>query len=370
LRRVAIARAIRASNSIEGYNVTEDDAIAAVEGEEPMEAQTEAWAAVNGYRSAMTYVLGLADDPHFSYSADLLRALHFMMLEYDLRKHPGRWIPGPIYVRYERAGEIIYEGPDAIEVPKLIDKLVAYLNTNDDDNTDLVHAALAHLNLVMIHPFSNGNGRMARCLQTLALARGGVTAPAFSSIEQYLGRNTDAYYDVLAEVGAGKWSSERDTRSWIRFCLRAHFHQATTMLRRTREIRRLWNKLEIEVERAGLPDRTIYALADAALEYRVRNTTYRNAADISMDLASKDLRLVAKSDLLEARRHVRRGCLERDGARIGAPEACKRSIRGYPGFPRNSANNCPNRNERPRTWVTEQLKSRTAVLGLNNRSDR
>ena len=300
LRRVAMARAIRASNSIEGYDVTEDDALAAWEGQEPLDAAADAWEAVTCYRSAMTYVLELADDPHFGYSADLLRGLHFMMLQYDLRRNPGRWRPGPIYVRDERIGEIVYEAPDAITVPSLINELVAFLNDNNDANIDLVHAALAHLNLVMIHPFSDGNGRMARCLQSLTLARSGILAPAFSSIEEYLGQNTDEYYSVLAEVGAGQWSPSRDTRPWIRFCLKAHFQQATTMLRRTREMGRLWDAVEIEVHRRQLPDRTILALVDAALGFKVRNATYRSSADVSMEVASRDLRRLATEGLLEA----------------------------------------------------------------------
>ncbi len=119
LRRVSLARAIRASNSIEGYNVTVDDAVAAYEGEEPLDAGTEAWAAVTGYRAAMTYVIQLSDDPHFQYSVDLLKSLHFMMLSYDLTKNPGRWRPGPVSVVDEAKREVVYEGPDAIEVPPL-----------------------------------------------------------------------------------------------------------------------------------------------------------------------------------------------------------------------------------------------------------
>ena len=79
----------------------------------------------------------------------------------------------------------------------------------------MIRAAMAHLNLVMIHPFRDGNGRMARCLQTLVLAREGILSPEFSSIEEYLGRNTQAYYDVLADAGAGHWQPERDARPWV-----------------------------------------------------------------------------------------------------------------------------------------------------------
>ncbi len=65
LRRNTFARGIRGSNSIEGYVVTVEDAMAAAEGEEPMEAQSETWFAVTGYRNAMTYVLQLCKDPSF-----------------------------------------------------------------------------------------------------------------------------------------------------------------------------------------------------------------------------------------------------------------------------------------------------------------
>src|SRR5690349_21615686 len=89
LRRATLARNIRHSNSIEGINVTKDDALAAVENEEPLSAEGSTWQATLGYRNAMTYVLQLANDPHFSYSEGLIRSLHFMMLQHELPRHPG-----------------------------------------------------------------------------------------------------------------------------------------------------------------------------------------------------------------------------------------------------------------------------------------
>src|SRR5262245_33199339 len=66
LRRDTFARAIRGSNSIEGYVVTVEDAVAAIEGEQPLNASPVSWEATTGYRNAMTYVLQLAkDDPGF-----------------------------------------------------------------------------------------------------------------------------------------------------------------------------------------------------------------------------------------------------------------------------------------------------------------
>ncbi|HEX7182107.1 MAG TPA: Fic family protein [Thermoanaerobaculia bacterium] len=297
LRRTTFARAVKGSNSIEGYDVALDDAIAGAEGEEPLDPKTEAWANVVGYQFAMTYVLQLAGDAHFRYSADLLRSLHFMMLQHTLAKNPGRWRPGPIFVYDDEREERVYVGPDAELVPGLIDELLVFLNENPG-MPGVIKAAMAHLNLVMIHPFSDGNGRMARCLQTLVLARSGILAAPFSSIEEYLGRNTRAYYDVLAEVGGGGWHPERDARPWIRFCLTAHYRQATTILIRTREIARLWDALERELAKKGLPNRMIFALADAAIGLRVRNATYRPIAEITDNLASKDLKSLVAHGLL------------------------------------------------------------------------
>jgi Fic family protein len=114
--------------SIEGYNVSMEDAIAAVEAEEPQDARTEAWLAVAGYRRALTFVLQRAEDPHFRYSEELLKSLHYMMMDFDLTKHPGRWRTGSIFVRNDVTGEMVYEGPPGETVPGLIEELVGSLN--------------------------------------------------------------------------------------------------------------------------------------------------------------------------------------------------------------------------------------------------
>jgi len=297
LRRSTFARAIQGSNSIEGYHVTVDDAVAAVEGEEPLDERTEAWKAVMGYRNAMSYVLQLADDRYFAHNEGTLRSLHYMMLGYDVGKHPGRWRPGSIYVRREEDGTTVYEGPAAERVPPLMAELIKSLNATSPLPV-MVRAALAHLNLVMIHPFSDGNGRMARALQSFVLAREGILDPTFSSIEEYLGRNTPAYYDVLAQVGQGAWHPENDPLPFVTFCLTAHYRQAETLLRRSEEMNRLWGLLEAEAKRRGLPERSLFALGDAALGFRVRNATYRTAAEISDPLASRDLRALVDAGLL------------------------------------------------------------------------
>ena len=300
LRRSTFARAIQGSNSIEGFHVTVDDAAAAVDGDEPLDEKTESWYAVWGYREAMSYVLQLADDAHFVHHEAVLRSLHFMMTSFDAKSSPGRWRPGAIYVKREGTSEVVYEGPDAARVPELVADLVQQLNERNTIPV-LVRAALAHLNLVMIHPYSDGNGRMARALQTLVLAREGIWDPTFSSIEEYLGLHTQDYYAVLGEVGQGRWHPERDALPWVKYCLTAHFRQAETLLRRTQETDRLAEMLEAEVSTHGLPERTVAALLYAAYGYRVRNTTYRKAVDVSDALSGRDLSALSIAELLIAK---------------------------------------------------------------------
>lgn len=301
LRRVAGARAIQGSNSIEGLHVTLDDAVAAVGGGDPLDASPHVWLAIQGYRDALTFILQLAEDPSFVYDASLLKSLHFMMTKDDMRSGPGRWRSGHVYVRDERTQELVYEGPDALEVPNLVAELVAELREPDDAQPAVVQAAMAHLNLVMIHPYRDGNGRMARALQSLVLARAGVLAPAFASIEEYLGRHTQAYYAVLGEVGGGSWQPCRDARPWVRFALTAHVRQIQTLRRRADEAERRWELLERETRARGLPERSIPGLFDAAQGFRIRNAVYRELAEVSQVVAGRDLQLLASAGLLEAR---------------------------------------------------------------------
>ncbi len=302
LRRLTFARNIQGSNSIEGFAATLDDAAAVALGEPPLDATTETQRALAGYRDAMTYVLQLSSDPDFRYSDQLLKSLHFMMTSYHLRNHPGRWRPGPVYVQREHDGEIVHEGAPADAVPGLMQELVDALN-NSVGEDPIVVAAMAHLNLVMVHPYKDGNGRMARALQSLVLARGGTLSPVFVSVEEYLGRNTQTYYEVLAEVGGGIWNPDRDATPWLRFMLTAHLRQATTLLQRIDESDQVWTALERLRTSLGFPERAMTAVFDATMGWRIRNATYRAALaeqgdELSEHLATTDLKRLVDAGLL------------------------------------------------------------------------
>ena len=298
LRKIIAARNIRGSVSIEGHNVSLDDAAAATDDGEPHTAHADDWRAVRGYRNALDYVIRLADDPHFRYDGALIRTLHYLLMKDDRPAGPGRYRTGPVYVQDTASGAIRYEGAPAEEVPALVDELAEDLNS--EQGHALVRGAMAHLNLIMIHPFADGNGRMSRVLQTLTLARRQILSPVFSSIEEYLGNETPAYYQVLQEAGGAVWDPGRDSRPWIRFVLTAHLRQAEILERRTREAEELWGAMDEYRRAAGLEERTLDILYDAALDLTVRRADHVRYSGVSERVATGDLRRLTEAGLLTA----------------------------------------------------------------------
>ena len=297
VRRAAQAKAIRGSNSIEGYVVSVDDAAAAVDGEPALSADRRTWAEILGYRRVLTYVLNVGTSPGFVFDEGVIRSMHFMLLEHDLGKSPGNYRSGPIYVTNENSN-IVYTAPAAELVPELVKALVEQVNVNQIPS--VVNAAMAHLNLVMVHPFRDGNGRMGRALQTLVLAMDHVLEPPFSSIEEWLGANTSDYYSVLAATGAGAWNPERSTKLWVRFNLRAHHMQAQTVRRRFDEANQQWTFIDDLVARYSLPERVGDTLFDAWLGFRVTRPRYVSHVEVDERQATRDLTLLTDLDLLVA----------------------------------------------------------------------
>ncbi|MCQ3805875.1 MAG: Fic family protein [Acidimicrobiaceae bacterium] len=336
LRRAQFARAVQGSNSIEGYHASVEDAAAVIDNDEPFADMSEdTISAVSGYRDAMTFALQLSagtsprerfresvpraflDDgsspPLSLIDLPTLRSLHFMMIKHDLAHNPGQLRPGAIWVQ-DPDGDSVYDAPDREEIEALLEELFEQCASLFADETvpPMVTAAMAHLNLVLIHPFSDGNGRMARCVQSLLLAAAAVrdddpVAPEFLSIEEYLGRNTLEYYATLDTVAGGRWSPQRSARPWIEFCLTAHLRQARTVLRRVSEFDALWDVCSQLAQRRGVPERAVGTLCDAARGWTVRRSLYlirtetTRGEPISEGMASRDLQTMVRAGLLSPR---------------------------------------------------------------------
>ncbi|MGC0421616.1 Fic family protein [Embleya sp. AB8] len=308
LRRSLTAAAVRGSTHIEGYTITAQDAETLVAGGE-ISAETDdaTRGAVTGYRDALTYIQRASGFRLFSWDHTLLSALHFMMTRTDDETRPGEYRTGGVWVSGGPNRPPVYTAPDPDEVPDLMDEFLARVGNDEPDVPALVRASMAHLNLVSIHPWRDGNGRMSRAVHTLVLARDGVLAPEFSSIEEWLGAddfNTREYYAALRSVQAGTWQPDRDAHSWIRFCLTAHHLQAQEVQRRFETAARLWFRLEALARREGLDERTVSALY-AATNGTLRRTTYQTEEGLTRDQALGDLRTLRRLDLIESIGHAR-----------------------------------------------------------------
>lgn len=301
LRKFLTADAVAASNSIEGFRVSTQDVQDLMDGERDVDVSDENREETLAYQRMMTYVQSLHDVADFEYSKALLNALHWMLQghRHTRNKPAGQWRAGPVYVTDPRDPMVAaYTAPAAAEVPQLMAELVDWLNA-DADIHPLTRAAMAHLHLVSIHPWADGNGRMSRSLQTLMIAREGVLAPEFSSIEAWLGRpgNTWEYYRELQRRGA-TYQPDQDVSGWIRFNLTAYHQQAQTVLHRMDQSAAVWKLLTAFAGSAGLDERVISALHDVAVAGRVRRARYEQAEGLTLQQAQRDLRDLTTAGLL------------------------------------------------------------------------
>jgi Fic family protein len=299
LRRLVRATSVESSTSIEGFHVSPEDAVALVSGEETPEPEEESRMAVACYARAMDHVGVMAGDPVFRWLDRVILDLHFDACYFQRDKSPGLWRTGPIGVT-EGNGGLLYEGPDGEDVPGLMAEVVDWLESGDLDVHVVVRAAMAHLNVVSVHPFRDGNGRISRIVQSLVLAREGLVSPEFASIEEYLGEHTPDYYAALQEAQGGRYQPERDAFVWVAFCVEAHLAQARQHLAQIEEAGARWGFLEELVERRSWPDRLVIALEQSLVGGSDR-TSYSEEADVSPATASADFRRLVDAGLVQQR---------------------------------------------------------------------
>jgi Fic family protein len=299
LRRVLQASSIESSTSIEGFHVAADEAVAIISGQESPTPDDESRQAVACYARAMDHVAVMARDPGFRWTDRVLLDLHFDACYFQRDKSPGQWRTGPIGVTGGN-GRIIYQAPDGDDVPRLIGEVIDWLESGDLDTHVVVRAAMAHLHVVSVHPFRDGNGRISRITQSLVLAREGLLSPEFASIEEYLGEHTPDYYNALQQVQGGRYQPERDATDWVSFCIDAHLAQARRRLEQIEQAAARWSFLEQLAGERGWPDRFVIALEQALIGGTYR-ASYSDEADVSPASATNDFRRLLDVGLLSQR---------------------------------------------------------------------
>ena len=294
------------------------EAIALVEGDRSVDPEDENRMAVFCYARAMDHVGVMATDPIFDWLDRVVLDLHFDTCWFQRDKGPGRWRSGPVGVT-GGDGRRIYRAPEAGEVPGLMGEAVEWLQHGDLDAHVAIRAAMAHLHVVSVHPFRDGNGRVARIMQSLVLAREGMVSPEFGSIEEYLGAHKADYYAALHALGE-TYEPDRDASEWVALCIDAHLAQARQRLAQIERAASRWTKLEGLVASRGWPDRFVIALERAAMGGTDRRS-YASEAGVSPATATADLRRLLDAGLIDQRgrgRGVR--YLTSDNLRLDVPD--------------------------------------------------
>lgn len=169
------------------------------------------------------------------------------------------------------------------------------------DESGPVKSAIAHVSLAGIHPFSDGNGRTARIVASLAMYRAGYRSPQFTSLEEWWGRHLGEYYAAFDCLGA-EWNGGADVTPFLEAHVHAQVAQAEALSVRNTTERALWTVLQdVAVIDLGLNERATHALYDAFFAREVTNRYYRGMADVFEVTASHDLGKLVAARTLEAR---------------------------------------------------------------------
>ena len=132
----------------------------------------------------------------------------------------GSMPPGVLFAVYDsKTGNPDYIPPEYCDIPELLDELVEYVNTTDDH--PLIVAAVVHYQLVTIHPFEDGNGRL---LSGYIMDLNGYGFNGIGSLEEYFAYDIDEYYESIQMGLPALYYSGRENpphpEIWINYFLR------------------------------------------------------------------------------------------------------------------------------------------------------
>jgi Fic family protein len=208
----------------------------------------------------------------------------------DDRTGPMQVVSGPI-----GREKVHYQAPPAKRVPGEMKAFLDWFRKPGKDADPLLAAGLAHLWFVTIHPFADGNGRLARAIADMALARAEGTGQRFYSMSAQIRRERGEYYRILERTQKG----ERDVTRWQRWfleCLGRAIAGAGDTLGAVLAKARFWERFAKE----PVNERQIKVLNKLldGFEGKLTTSKWAKLARCSQDTAYRDiLDLVARGAL-------------------------------------------------------------------------
>jgi Fic family protein len=145
---------------------------------------------------------------------ELIKKLHKITVNKILPTEKcGEYRKTQVVVKNNQTGQVSFRPPEAGWIfPQIKDLLVYIESSQSQDIHPVLKSGIIHYELVRIHPFLDGNGRVARALSTLILFLAGYDIRKFFSLEEYFDRNAAEYYSALQSV-----SRDKDLTTWLEY---------------------------------------------------------------------------------------------------------------------------------------------------------
>ncbi|MEK7827005.1 MAG: Fic family protein [Thermodesulfobacteriota bacterium] len=207
----------------------------------------------------------------------------------DDAKGPMQVVSGPI-----GHDHVHFEAPTAIRLAR---EMTVFLDWfNGDDGTDLVlRAGIGHLWFVTIHPFEDGNGRIARAIADMTLARSEQSAQRFYSMSAQILRERNLYYRTLEDVQQGTLDITAGLE-WFLDCLSRAFDDVEETLATLFRKSRFWQSCST----LSLNDRQrliLNKLLDG-FEGKLTSSRWAKLAKCSQDTALRDIQYLVERSIL------------------------------------------------------------------------
>jgi Fic family protein len=214
LQAEAAAVSTFASTSIEGnpLSLTEVKRLLKQQPDHLRQSERE----VLNYNQTLAELNDMSEVP---LTGGLVLRIHRGVMQALLPDHQvGRWRREPVVVRDPRSGAVVYLPPDAVDVPSLMEELVAFVQANRAALDPILLAGLVHKQLVAIHPFIDGNGRTTRLLTAHLLADMGLNTFSLFSFENYYNRDVTRYFRNVGLYGNYyELAAELDFTAWLEY---------------------------------------------------------------------------------------------------------------------------------------------------------
>ena len=208
---------VYASTSIEGnpLPLTEVKSILKSKPENLRDSEKE----ILNYNQALILLNERMNQGSTTITNDLILQIHSQVTAGLLPAHEtGKFRQKPVVVKDPRTGNVVYLPPDHDQVNRLVTELVDYVNTNARRVDPLILAGIFHKQMVIIHPFMDGNGRTTRLATKVLLAKMGLNTFNLFSFENYYNQNVTKYFQFVGERGDyNEMAGRVDFSAWLEY---------------------------------------------------------------------------------------------------------------------------------------------------------